>query len=243
VPWFRESHFNCPSYACAIKEKNIPPVPVGANSIVWGGAVPDPQAKRLYGWQYDPAHIILNFNRAGAESLCLNGFPPPQAFRMWMESTLACGRNGNGRVGGDYFSLGINLRKAWGTGVSSEAQGGSSGTLFGSYPHSAVGQTGLGNNTTDLFAPGPDGPVTTIRFENAREGNEEAEARVFIEKALLAKKLPAELAKRCQDLLDERANVLRINGARHRALGLLDWQDKSRRLFRLAAEAAKAAGK
>ena len=152
-----------------------------------------------------------------------------------MESTLCAGRNGNGRVGGDYWNLGVRLHKLWkGRRVSSEAGGGSRGTLFGSYPQSSVGQTGLGNNTTDLFAPGPDGPITTARFENAREGNQEAEARAFVEKALLAKTLPAELATRCQALLDERTNVLRLKGY------AATWRRSNRRLFALAGEVAKA---
>jgi hypothetical protein len=142
-------------------------------------------------------------------------------------------------VGGDYFHLGVDLRKRWGgRGVSSEATGGSGGTIFGSYPQSGVGQTGLGNNTTDLFAPGPDGPITTVRFENAREGNQETEARVFIEKAILAGTLPKELAAECQALLDERTNAMRL-WARPGAIGAAYWQQKNQRLFELAAAVAK----
>ena len=234
APWFRESHYNAWGFRYDAKDKRKT-VPVGLNSIVWGGAVYDPKVRRMYGWKYNPKHIILNFNRPGASSLTLTGFPPPWSYRMWMESTIACGRNGNGRVGGDYWNLGISLHKLWkGRRVSSEAGGGSRGTLFGSYPQSSVGQTGLGNNTTDLFGPGPDGPVTTVRFENARGGNQETEARVFIEKALLGKTLPPELAKRCRALLDERTNVLRLRGY------AADWRESARRLFALAAAVAKA---
>ncbi len=233
APWFRESHYNAWGFRYDAKDRRKT-VPVGCNSIVWGGAVNDPKRRRLYGWRYDRRHLVLNFNRPGASSLILTGFPPPWSYRMWMESTIACGRNGNGRVGGDYWNLGVSLHKLWKGRVSSEAGGGSRGTLFGSYPQSSVGQTGLGNNTTDLFAPGPDGPVTTVRFENAREGNQEAEARAFVEKALLAKTLPAELATRCQALLDERTNVLRLKGY------AATWRRSNRRLFALAGEVAKA---
>jgi hypothetical protein len=108
------------------------------------------------------------------------------------------------------------------------------GTLFGSYAHSQVGQVGMANNTTDLFAPGPNGPVTTVRFENACEGIQLAEARIFIEKALAdrAKRLPADLGRRCQELLDLRTNVLR-------GMVLSGWQDRDRRLFELAGEVAR----
>jgi glycosyl hydrolase family 123 len=240
TPWFRESHFNSWSFCYDAKDRRNKVVPVGCNSIVWGGQIFDPKRRRSYGWRHNPKHLILNFNRAGVTCLTLKGFPAPWSFRMWMESTLACGRNGNGRVGGDYFKLGVSLHKRWkGRRISSEALGGSGGTIYGSYPQSGVGQTGLGNNTTDLFAPGPNGPVSTARFENAREGNQESEARIVIEKALLAKALPAPLAKECQELLDDRTNRLRMWRLRG-SIGSLGWQQSTRRLFDYAGKVTKA---
>jgi len=240
TPWIRESHFNVPSYRADEKNPRIT-VPVAYNSIVWGGAVPEPAKRRLYGWRYNPKHLVMTFNRAGAAALNLNGFPAPWSFRMWMESTLAGGRNGNGRVGGDYWVMG--LRPRGGTGrISSEAVGGNSGTFFGSYLPSAVGQVGLGNSTTDLFGPGPDGPAPTVRLANALEGNQEAEARICIEKALLDKDapLPAKLAGTCQALLDERSNVLRLYNIGASGLAPYRWRDRSKRLFAAAGAAAAA---
>jgi hypothetical protein len=231
VPWIRESHFD----RAALKyDKNdkTKTVRVRLNSIVWGGGIPLPEQKRLYGWKYNPKHLVFNFNRAGVNALILNGFPPPWSFRMWMESTLTGGRNGNGRVGGDFF------RGGYSTGS------GNAGCMFGHYPASRMGQTGLGNNCTDLFGAGPDGPVTTVRFENARQGNQEAEARIFIEKAILSKKLPTDLAKKCQDLLDARAKGLlmwAITNGRIQ-IGSLGWHDKTEKLYQYAAEAAKIVG-
>ena len=243
VAWVRESHFNKPSFQYDPKDK-AKVVPVAYNSIVWGGAVPDPAVKRMYGWRHNPKHLVMTFNRAGASALVLKGFPPPWSYRMWMESTLAGGRNGNGRVGGDYWHLGARFvgKTADGRRVRSATQGGSSGTLFGIYLKSAVGQVGLGNSTTDLFAPAPDGPVTTVRFENAREGNQEAEARIFIERALLDKAHPldASLARKCRALLDERTNVLRMWPADAGEIARLGWQRRSRQLYEAAAEVARA---
>jgi len=239
--WIRESHFNRPSYPYDPKDRTKT-VPVAYNSIVWGGEVPDPTVKRLYGWQSNPKHLVMNFNRAGVACLTLKGFPPPWSYRMWMESTLACGRNGNGRVGGDFWHLGAKFVGTTTGRVSSSTQGGSAGTLFGIYLKSATGQVGLGNNTTDLFAPGPDGPVATVRFQNALEGNQEAEARVFIEKALLDKTapLPAELASECRTFLDERTNVLRMWRLDAADIARVGWQQRSRRLYDLAGQVAKA---
>lgn len=236
LPWFRESHYDKRTVPYDANDKSKI-IRVGCNSIVWGGSVPDPNKKRLYGWKYDPKHMVLNFNRFGTLSVVLMGFPRPWSFRMWMESTLACGRNGNGRCGGDFFRAGYSRGS------------GNAGCMFGSYPRSQVGQTGLGNNVCDLFAPGPQGPVTSVRFENAREGNQEAEARIVIEKALLNKDkpLPAELAKKCQSLLDQRTHIMRMwNIIEHKSgsaakakIGTAGWQDSTLTLFNLAGEVLK----
>jgi hypothetical protein len=239
VAWIRESHYNIHSFRYDPEDKKAT-VPVAYNSIVWGGGVPDPADKRLYGWRHNPRHLVMTFNRAGASALNLHGFAPPWSYRMWMESTLAGGRNGNGRVGGDYWRIGMRPR---GEGrVSSEAGGGCGGTLYGSYLPSSVGQVGLGNSTTDLFAPAPDGPVATVRLENAREGNQETEARIFIEKALLDKDrpLPKALAEKCRRLLDERTNVLRMFAIGAGGIARVGWQRRSRALYDLAGEVQRA---
>ncbi|PCJ57394.1 MAG: hypothetical protein COA79_16125 [Planctomycetota bacterium] len=245
TPWFRESHF--PAYKFKSSENGgKTTVPVGCTSQVWGGSIPDPKKKRLYGWKYNPKNIRLNFNRPGTACLQLKGFPSPWSFRMWMESTTTCGRNGNGRVGGDFLKLRINLKKRWKGGkISSESLGGSAGTLYGSYPQSGVGQTGLGNNTTDLLGPAKDGPVTTIRFENARLGNQETEARIFIEKAILAKTLSDDLRKKCQAHLDERTIALKLWSRNHGkfSLGSFAWRESNQKLFDLAGEVAKVINK
>jgi hypothetical protein len=113
------------------------------------------------------------------------------------------------------------------------------------YLYSATGQTGLGNSVTDLFGPGPDGPASTVRLENAREGNQEAEARVFIEKALLDKAapLPDDLAKGCQQVLDERTNVLRMWAWGAAALAPYRWGERNQQLFEAAAKVQKVRAK
>ncbi|PCJ57379.1 MAG: hypothetical protein COA79_16050 [Planctomycetota bacterium] len=230
TPWVRDSHFPA---------KGVGGAKVRATTLVWGGTIPNPKKKRLYGWDFKPDYMAMNFNRAGTECLRLNGSPSPWSFRMWMESTLTCGRNGNGRVGLDFFKFKMDYKKLWGgERPKSEVYGGSGGTLFGSYPSSSVYQIGLGNSTTDLVAPGPKGPVTTARFENARSGNQEAEARIIIEKALVAGKLPAALSKKCQEFLDERTNALRMWALNNGAIswGQLNWFQSTLNLYTLAGE-------
>ena len=65
---------------------------------------------------------------------------------------------------------------------------------------------------TWLLAPGPTGAVSTSRFENLLAGAQECEARIFLEDALLDNtkkvKIGADLARRCQDALDERQHAM-----------------------------------
>ena len=244
--WLCEAHMRQWAYPYDASKPRTATVPVKYNSVVWGGAIPDPAVKRLYGWRHGTERLTMNFNRAGVDCLVLLGFPVPWAYHMWMESTLACGRNGNGNVGGDYWRI-VDLLNKQGrlpTGGSGAYWNGS-GTLYGIYPLSNVGRTGVGNNTTDLFGPGPDGPVSTVRFENALENNQESEARIFLERALLAKArpLPADLARRCQALLDERTRVLRLWARGGGRAAPYRWQDRTRRLFEAAAEVARTMGK
>ena len=83
--------------------------------------------------------------------------------------------------------------------------------------------------------------VATVRLENAREGVQETEARVALEKALLDKAhpLPRDLAQRCQKLLDERTQVLRLWKLGAAGIAPFGWEDRTRRLFDAAAEVAK----
>ena len=84
------------------------------------------------------------------------------------------------------------------------------GSISARFPKSAWRMLDIENN---LIEKGANGPVATTRLENMREGMQECEARVFIDKALLdpvkRAKLSEPLAKQCQDLLDERWRNLR----------------------------------
>jgi hypothetical protein len=74
-----------------------------------------------------------------------------------------------------------------------------------------------------------------------REGLQECEARIFVEKALVEQKVTGELAQRCQDLLDRRTHFCRIlhsNPSPLQATVGEGWQKRSWDLFRLAAEVA-----
>ena len=71
---------------------------------------------------------------------------------------------------------------------------------------------------TSLLAPGPDGPVATAQYEVLREGVQECEARIAIERALtepaLRARLGDDLAARAQKFLDQQhKNLYRAMGS------------------------------
>ncbi len=111
-------------------------------------------------------------------------------------------------------------------------------------------RTLMRNNTQWLAAPGPDGPIATVRYEMLREGLQECEARIALEKALAAGKVPGDLAEKARTLLAERIQVRTKGGkvqgghtgnvlaAEVRRWGVAaNWQDSTASLFDVAGEA------
>jgi hypothetical protein len=107
------------------------------------------------------------------------------------------------------------------------------------------GQLYLGNSTPYVLAAGPHGPLATARFEMLREGAQDLEPRVFLEKALLdtavRARLGEDLAKRCQGLLDERVRAIRAGLTCPQLV--VENQERLGRLYELAAEVAAKVGK
>jgi hypothetical protein len=141
---------------------------------------------------------------------------------------------GFAHVGLDYWDLGA------GGGLLLKWHGNAWGNFYRNGPRSIV-------------APGPRGPVGTVRLEMLREGMQECEARIAIEKALVAEELPADLAARCVALLTERIKAREkdgefnpSHGARPKGLDARlwgvapNWWELTRRLFDLAGRATEA---
>ena len=95
---------------------------------------------------------------------------------------------------------------------------------------------------TAILSPGKNGAISTVRVEMLRENVQEIEARIFIEKILAdpAKKarLGDELAKRAQEVLDERKGLCNRSLRYREALasGIAEFSEK---LYDLTAEVAK----
>ncbi len=182
---------------------------------VYCGPLEDPARKRLFGWQLP--RMELAFTRYGFEPAELGfGFASAWRCRMAQEAILAAGFRGAGRLGADY----------WRAMPGVETGGGN--TYYSRYAASGVYNLGASGTCCDLLAPGPKGPVTTRRLENLREGIQTAETVIFLQKALLDKKVPEELEKQCWNLLDERINAYRT----FRPEG---GQERDRKLYQMAA--------
>jgi len=173
------------------------------------------------------------------------------AWRTFPETAVTALERGIGRLGGDFWPVMKNKR------------GRRVGNVANRYPESAWRNLEL---VTYFLAPGPDGPVATNRFEAIREGLQDSEARIYLEAALADKaqreKLGEGLATRIQETLDERIRCswransnLEVTYA-HYAWGYPTplgagtrsghswflnsrWQDRSEKLYALAAEVQK----
>jgi hypothetical protein len=164
----------------------------------------------------------------------LSEWSKPALHRHVTEMTTLTGMNGIGRFGMDFWPF----RKKKDRKVRD-----SSPTISGRFPESNQAQLNIHHSTCHLLEPGPDGAVPSARYENLREGIQETQARLFIEKALSTGRINGTLGKRARAVLDERTMLLRA--------GLVgsDWDwcegatpELARKLYSVAAEVAQRTG-
>ena len=215
----------------------------------------DPDEGRRYGWKEPElhAHMLRNWYLD-------TDYFPLTTWRHMTELNVAGSQRGIGHMGADFWR------------VVKGRRGARAGRIYEKYPE---GNWRSNDVCTSLLAPAPDGPVATTRYEMLREGLQECEARVFIEQALtdedLRRKLGDDLARRCQEALDERTRCmirgissLQLTGywrqlaplATHGSGGWWNkpgiagnvwfissgWQERTRKLFSLAGEVAGSLG-
>jgi hypothetical protein len=196
----------------------------------------------LYGWRQP--ELIAQHERHAAEF-------PASRWRLIGELNITGRQRGIGRLGADFWRAVKNK------------DGHRVGTVDDRYPESSWRNL---NMVSALLAPGPDGPVATYRFEALREGLQECAARIFLERALtdeaLKARLGGDLTARCRELLVERTDFmlkacanLQLAGPSHNYVtnqveGTIrrpgtaghywfagsGWQERSRKLYALAAE-------
>jgi len=172
------------------------------------------------GWRNPAFHVLLP--RGGGSLIAAPGIAFPFSFRLCVDRSLIVGMNGVGRMGADYWS------DSYIRGMRQE------GFL----------RAGMPNH--HMLWPGPAGAEPGARFLALLEGLQETEARIFLEQALARKALPDALARRAgQVLFEHHRQTLFVPSmnASHRHVELCrDWQERSRRLFGVAADAAEAVG-
>jgi hypothetical protein len=201
TPWVIESHGGAPAGQLLYGL-----VKVGFQDRVWNVSFADENNKdgtgrqetatlknakdgRMYGWR-EP-ELIAMFERAGLSSY------PTTRWRFYVEANITGAQRGVGRIATDGWP------------VLKNKNGQRQAFSWSRFPESNWRNLCLLNY---LLAPGPDGPATTTRYEAFREGLQEAEARIFIEKALLdetqAAKLGPDLVQRCRATLDGRISFM-----------------------------------
>ena len=229
--------------------------PIGYLCHVWGikgvgyPALGQTTFGGYHGWK-NPFRVVA-FPRYGS-NLYGPGLRPrlPLAIcRLAAETAIASqgkyksgGLRGFGRCGADFWPVIGSKRRAK--------------VVLERFPETSGWHGGWIKYSTQAFlAPGEDGPISTVRFEMIVEGVQEAEARIFIEKAMIDNaaraKLGSEMAARCQAMLDERVRVCahaiipgcvgsRINRDWYVGSG---WNERSQKLYDTAAEVAGKLGK
>ncbi len=168
------------------------------------------------GWK---SPFLRLFNpRVGGLSLAIDTVSLPVAWRLLPDRALACGHRGFARVGLDDWAAvhfeGME-RTNWITGIP---------VLF-------------------TLWPGRDGAESSVRYETLIEGIQETEARIAIELALDRGGVGPAAANRARDVLDRRlADTGFLDGpmcVHEMECYYGGWQERSRDLYRVAAEATK----
>jgi hypothetical protein len=189
------------------------------------GYLENPGEVRL---QYPVRDIILGgwdapFLKAGSARGWVVEDSTPAAFRTLAEGTVGESWRGFTRVGLDFWEV--------------DLPGGTKRRVLGRY-HPWINL--MRDNPRAITAPGPEGALPTVRYQMLREGIQECEARIYIERALSDEetkaRLSPDLIARCEDLLRGRIHA--------RMFGLLawewyigsDWQSSAEDLYRLAWE-------
>jgi hypothetical protein len=211
---------------------------VGYKAVVWSPKTP--QEKSLMGWKRPDLSAL--FNRDPEVGNC-----EPAEWRTMGAFTITSDQGGIGRLGGDFWK------------VFKDKKGQRSERVYARYPKSNWRNLDI---YTALLAPLPEGAAVTTRYEHLREGLQECEARIAIERALsdeaLKGKLDADLVARCEKALEEHLRALqlcrgagqvRISPPSARAalesywfLGS-GWEGRAEKLFTLAGEVEKKVGR
>ena len=238
--WYLHSHNNSPT---------IHGQETAYWSSVWGSTVehPDDPSGRnrpaFQRWEEGRPEIRANFPRQR-----INPQSSPGHYRIMIERVaLEQDTRGFGRMGADFWGV-LDRRAARFGYDATRVAGAVRFNLSSRYPEAEWRNLGLSYTVPALLAPGEDGPLSSMRLEAIREGIQENEARFFLEQLLAdpdsTARLGEDLTARCRELLAERVRACSpdLDMRRTRVIYNSGFQDRRRRLFDLAAEAAARIG-
>ncbi|NLW49929.1 MAG: hypothetical protein GXY85_03680 [Candidatus Brocadiaceae bacterium] len=194
VPWAMHSH---EGHKADAKMYGI--AQVAYQACVWAVAFSDDGTDRgerdkgritsRMGWNRE--HLIAQFDRVTRDD------HPNTRWRHLAETCITGSQRGPGRLGAEYWKVVRNAR------------GERASTSFERYPESSWRNLFIASS---LIVPGPEGPAAGRRLEALREGVQECEARITIERALYdaerRARLGDDLARRCEEYLHERHMML-----------------------------------
>lgn len=222
--------------------------PLVADTCVWGVKGPfvsnesyEMFRSKRFGWKNKIPTTV--FPRYGAGNMGhVRHVSPLGVFHAVTESYLAGNYNGLGRSGADFWP------------VIKDAKGNKSDVISRFPSWQRPGAPSL--TIATFLYPAESGPVASVPYEILRMGVQESEARVSVEMVLEDKakraKLPPELVKKAQDLLDERIKAIIYAKTDKSAMYSIatdaswtgyaqGYADRARKLYDLAAEVTKAA--
>lgn len=200
--WAVHSHYYCDTWQG---------YKIGYAIALWGINlnICDPEIGRGFGWNSD--FWLAYYPR----ELSMQAPLAEQRYKMEMwngalslyelgakgRSRFACGL---GRIGADFWK------------VAKDARGKPRSTLAGYFPESYWGQLNLNYCIPAILAKGEREPLPTVRSEMFREGSQDVEVRVFIEKAIelpqYREKMGEEMAGKLREMLDDRIRLVNSLG-------------------------------
>jgi hypothetical protein len=148
-------------------------------------------------------------------------YHPLTLYRSVGEDEIMRGQDGVSDFGADLFPV----RKDQGNGYYCLGNGRGTG--------------GPNDSTRAMLFPGPDGAISSERFEMLREGMELSEAILFVQRALDDKKLSGDLEARANRVLDERCDSM-LKRERRQIWWPSDRFERDTQLLGLAGEVAAA---
>ncbi len=204
----------------------------------------------LWGVGYSPADPLDGYGFGWSNPHWVAYFPREMNLRS---STVEYRTRSENRMGGrrgrtPFMMTGRGVRGLGRLGVDfwrvvRDGRGRITGSLAGIYPETAWGQLTLNNGVPHVLSQGESHPIPTTRSEAFREGAQEMEARIYIEKALLDTEAEARLGQdlidQCRETLDERIRIYKGAAGEGQIWFISSgWRERADRLYALAAKVA-----